>query len=87
MLSVIAAALSAIAGAIKFATDWLRHKKDDLLIALGGQKQKVEDLEGRLDALDVANKAREDSRHDVERGDADGLLDDDGFRRKNDGDD
>lgn len=87
MLSAIAAALSAIAGAIKFATDWLRHKKDDLLIALGGQKQKVDDLEGRLDALDKATKAREDARRGVERGDDGGLLDDDGFRRKDNGDD
>ena len=87
MLSIATAVLTAIAGAIKFATEWLRQKKDELLIALGGQKQKVEDLEGRLDALDKANKAREDARHDVERGDAGGLLDDDGFRRKDDGDD
>lgn len=87
MLSIATAILTAISGAIKLATDWLRHKKDDLLIALGGQKQKVDDLEGRLDALDKANKAREDARAGVERGDADRLLDDDGFRRKDDGDD
>jgi hypothetical protein len=84
---MIASALAFLAALVKGAVMWLEHKREQLLIALGGQKQKVEDLEGRLDALDKANKAREDARAGVERGDADRLLDDDGFRRKDDGDD
>jgi hypothetical protein len=86
MLSIATAVVSAIAGAIKFATEWLRQQKDKLLIALGGQKQKVEDLEGRLDALETATKDREAARHDIERGGSERLLDDDGFRRKDAGD-
>jgi len=85
MLSIATAIISAIAGAFKVLSEWMRQQKDALLIALGGQKQKVDDLEGRLRALNKANKAREDARADVERASG-GLLDDDGFRRKDDGD-
>lgn len=82
ILAVVAAVLSAISGGIKLATEYLARKRDQLLLALGGEKQRGTDLQGRIDGLKEGTKAREQARHDIERDTSGGgIMSDDGFRR------
>lgn len=82
ILAVVAAIISAIGGGIKLATEWLAQKRDQLLLALGGEKQRGADLQGRIDGLKEGTKAREQARHDIERNTSGGgVMSDDGFRR------
>jgi hypothetical protein len=83
MWSAIAAVIAAIGSGIKLASNWLAAQRDKLLLSLGRTQQSNEDLKGRIDALQKANNARETSRGESERN-PDGILSDDGFRRKDD---
>lgn len=83
MWSAIAALLAAIGSGIKLASEWLAQKRDALLLSLGGTRQSNADLQGRIDALQKANQAREAARAAVER-DGSGGMSDDGFQRRDD---
>jgi hypothetical protein len=83
MWSAIAAVIAAIGSGIKLAADWLAKKRDDLLLSLGRTQQSNTDLQGRIDALQKANDARETSHGESERN-PDSILSDDGFQRKDD---
>ena len=89
ILAVVAAIISAISGGIKLATEWMARQRDKLLLALGGERQRGADLQGRIDGLKSGTEAREQARHDIERNTSDdGIMSDDGFRRVDkDGDD
>jgi hypothetical protein len=89
IIGAITALLSAIPAGIKFATEWLAQQRDKLLLALGGERQRGKDLQGRIDGLKEGNKAREQARRDIERNaSGGGIMSDDGFRRADeDGDD
>lgn len=89
IIGAITALLSAIPAGIKLASEWLAQKRDQLLLALGGERQRGADLQGRIDGLKAGNKAREQARRDIERDTGGGgIMSDDGFRRADeDGDD
>ena len=77
---MIAAIISALAAAFKLAATYLGYARDKLLVALGGAQQKNTDLQGRIDAIKAANKARNEAERSLER-DPSGGMSDDGFRR------
>ncbi len=80
---MIASALAFLAALVKGVVMWLEQKREQLLIALGGQKQKVEDLESRLDSIEAANKARQSAESKTMKNPGT-ILDDDGFMRGDD---
>mgnify|MGYP005812279357 CR=1 FL=1 len=83
---MIAAIISALAAAFKVVAAWLSYARDKTLIALGGSRQQASSLQERLDALQKANRLREEARATLNR-DADGGMSDDGYRRpEKDGD-
>ncbi len=83
---MIAAIISALAAAFKVVATWLSYARDKTLIALGGTQQQASSLQERLDALQQANRLREEARADI-NSDPDGGMSDDGYRRpEKDGD-
>jgi len=83
---MIAAIISALAAIFKVVATWLSYARDKTLIALGGSRQQASSLQERLDALQQANRLREEARSDLNR-DPDSWLSDDGYRRpEKDGD-
>jgi hypothetical protein len=83
---VIAAIISALAAFFKVVVSWISYARDKTLIALGGSRQQASSLQERLDALQKANRLREEARADLNR-DSDGGMSDDGYRRiEKDGD-
>lgn len=80
---MIASVISVIAAALRVALAWMQQRRDALLLSLGKSRQTSDDLQGRIDALQEANRIREEARRAAECSDADSLSDD-GFRRKDD---
>ena len=79
--TIIAAIISALTEAFKLTSTWISYARDKLLVALGGAQQKNTDLQGRLDAIKAANKARNEAERSLERDTSGGVPVDDGFRR------
>lgn len=80
---MIASIISAIAAALRVALAWMQQRRDAILVSLGASKQSNADLQGRIDALQEANRLRNEAESRVRR-DGDGELSDDGFQRKDD---
>jgi hypothetical protein len=77
---VIAAIISAVGGFIRLLIDWMDRAREKMLISLGASQQKTSDLQGRLDALNKANKLKQDAIADIKRNPG-SLMSDDGFQR------
>lgn len=80
----LSAALSAITAIFKAASAWLSERRDKMLVSLGRSQQTTTDLQGRIDALQEANRIRENTLTQLDRGGNERLRDDDGFERKAD---
>jgi hypothetical protein len=78
------AIISGIVAVVKAVTVWMGKRRDEMLIALGRSGQRSDDLQGRIDALQEANRLREAARASVARDDSGGVPVDDGFQRKDD---
>jgi hypothetical protein len=78
-----AAIISAVAAVFKTVAAFISKRRDEMLVALGRSKQSTEDLQGRIDALQEANRLRNEAESRVRRDDPDGMSDD-GFLRKDD---
>jgi hypothetical protein len=78
------AIISAIAAGFRLVASYFAWAKEKALVALGKQQQRAEDLQGRIDALQEANRIRENTITQLDRGGIDGLRSDDGFERKTD---
>ena len=79
LTAIIQAVLSVLASIWK----WKQDKKEDTARTLGKAEQSNTDLQGRIDALQEANRMRNEAESRVMR-DGSGSVSDDGFERKGD---
>jgi hypothetical protein len=77
---VIAAIISAVSGFIQLLISWMDRAREKMLVSLGAAQQKTSDLQGRLDALNKANKIKQDAVAAIKHNPG-SLMSDDGFQR------
>lgn len=77
---MIAAIISAVSGFIQLLISWMDRAREKMLVSLGASQQKTSDLQGRIDALNQANKIKQDTLADIKHNPG-SLLSDDGFQR------